>query len=113
MLIRKNADAGSGAGRIDASGPAVATVGKIFWLAIAGNQVLTANDDGSAAKTLVSGQGVSAPDGVGVDLAGKWNHGAQDTLSLIVHPDIAREWARDLLAAADAAEADERKVRRG
>ena len=65
-----HADAGSAAGRVDASSPAVATVGKIFWLAIAGNQVLTANDDGGAVKTLVSGQGVSAPDGVGVDLAG-------------------------------------------
>ncbi len=60
----------SGTALPDASNPNVATVGKIFWLAIAGNQVLTANDDGSATRTLVSGQGVSAPDGVGIDLAG-------------------------------------------
>jgi hypothetical protein len=62
------ADAG-GTG-VDAAGAAVATVGKVFWLAIVGNQVETANDDGTAVRTLVSAQGISAPDGVGVDVAG-------------------------------------------
>ena len=57
-------------GQVDASTPSGPTVGKVFWLAIVGNQVLTANDDGSASKTLVSAQGISAPDGIGVDLAG-------------------------------------------
>jgi hypothetical protein len=50
---------------------------------------------------------------VGIDLQGRWNHGAGDILSLIVHPKVAREWASDLLAAADAAERDEERVRRG
>lgn len=62
--------ADGGATGVDAGGPAVATVGKVFWLAIVGNQVETANDDGTAVHTLVSAQGVSAPDGVGVDVAG-------------------------------------------
>ncbi len=60
----------AGSGPVGASSPDAATVGKLFWLAIAGNQVLTANEDGSASHVLVSGQGVSAPDGVGIDLAG-------------------------------------------
>jgi hypothetical protein len=48
---------------------------------------------------------------VGVDVEGRWNHGGEDKLSLIVHPDTAREWGEALIEAADAAERDERKVR--
>jgi hypothetical protein len=41
-----------------------------------------------------------------VDLTGKWNHGAADELSLIMTPDLAREWAATLAEAATAADAD-------
>ena len=50
---------------------------------------------------------------VGADIKGKWNHGAEDTLSLIIGPDVAEEWGRDLIAAAQAARKDEAKVRHG
>jgi hypothetical protein len=43
---------------------------------------------------------------VGVDLKGKWNHGAADTLSLIVNPGVAQEWGNDLLDAAAQAPLD-------
>jgi hypothetical protein len=49
---------------------------------------------------------------VGADVGGKWNHGAPDTLSLIMAPDTAREIAEALLDAAGAAERDEAQVRR-
>jgi hypothetical protein len=49
---------------------------------------------------------------VGVDAKGKWNHGAEDTLSMIVSPDVAREWGEQLIEAAAAAERDEDQVRR-
>jgi hypothetical protein len=45
-------------------------VGRLFWLAIVGNQVLSAAEDGSGARAIVTGQGISAPDGVAVDGAG-------------------------------------------
>jgi hypothetical protein len=51
----------------DAGGP---QVGKLFWLAIVGNQVMGAAEDGSGARALASGQGISAPDGIAVDVAG-------------------------------------------
>ncbi len=51
----------------DASGP---QVGRLFWLAIVGNQVISAAEDGGGARVLASGQGISAPDGVAVDVAG-------------------------------------------
>ena len=56
-------------GGIDAT-VTVPTVGKLFWLAIIGNEVLSANETGANAAPLVSGQGISAPDGIGVDVAG-------------------------------------------
>jgi hypothetical protein len=49
---------------------------------------------------------------VGVDVQGKWNHGAKDTLSLIVVAHTAREWGAALIEAADAAERDEATVKR-
>jgi hypothetical protein len=52
---------------VDAAGP---QVGELFWLAIVGNQVFTAADDGGGARTLASGGGISAPDGIAVDVAG-------------------------------------------
>ena len=45
------------------------TIGALFWLDIAGNRVLRANEDGTAMKAIVTGQGVAAPDGVAVDVA--------------------------------------------
>ena len=51
----------------DAGGP---HVGRLFWLAIVGNQVLGSAEDGSGAHALASGQGISAPDGIAVDVAG-------------------------------------------
>lgn len=50
---------------------------------------------------------------VGADVRGKWNHGAEDTLSLLIDPEVAEEWGRDLIAAARAARRDEAKVKRG
>jgi hypothetical protein len=44
---------------------------------------------------------------VGVDVQGKWNHGAADTLSLIVSPDIAEEWGQCLIDGAKAARVDQ------
>jgi len=52
------------------AGPAAQTVGKLFWLAIVGNEVISADETGANASPLVTGQGVSAPDGIGVDVAG-------------------------------------------
>jgi hypothetical protein len=49
---------------------------------------------------------------VGVDVKGKWNHGAEDTLSLLVSPEVAEEWGADLRDGARAARRDEAKVRR-
>lgn len=49
---------------------------------------------------------------VGIDAKGKWNHGSDDTLSMIVSPEVAREWGEQLIEAADAAERDEATVRR-
>jgi hypothetical protein len=47
-----------------------------------------------------------------MDVKGKWNHGAEDTLSMIASPDTIREWADAMLEAADAAERDEAQVKR-
>jgi hypothetical protein len=63
---------------VDSSSPPAAVadaaggpqVGKLFWLAIVGNQVFSAAEDGSGARALASGQGISAPDGIAVDVAG-------------------------------------------
>jgi hypothetical protein len=43
---------------------------------------------------------------VAIDVQGKWNHGARDTLSIICHPDVAKEWADFLVHAAHAAPRD-------
>ena len=43
---------------------------------------------------------------VGMDVTGKWNHAAEDTLSIIAHPDVAEEWGRFLIAGAEAARKD-------
>lgn len=52
-------------------------------------------------------RGVEEPQAtVAIDMGGKWNHGAKDTLTAFCHPDIAREMAQALLEAADAAERD-------
>ena len=56
-----------GGGPADPSRP---TVGKLFWLAIVGNQVESASDTGAGARTLASGMGIEAPDGIAVDVAG-------------------------------------------
>jgi len=45
---------------------------------------------------------------VAMDVLGKWNHAAADTLSIICHPGVAREWGQYLIEAADAADADGR-----
>jgi hypothetical protein len=50
---------------------------------------------------------------VGIDVQGKWNHGARDTLSMICHPEVAEEWGRFLLEAAAAARKDQRRYRTG
>ena len=60
--------AGTDAG--GANGTNGPTVGRLFWLAIVGNQVIGAAEDGGGARTLASGQGISAPDGIAVDVAG-------------------------------------------
>lgn len=49
---------------------------------------------------------------VGVDVQGKWNHGAKDTLSMIVHPDVAEEWGQFLIDGAKAARADQARYGR-
>lgn len=49
---------------------------------------------------------------VGVDVQGKWNHGAHDTLSIIVRPDVAEEWGRFLLEGAAAARLDQERYRK-
>jgi hypothetical protein len=59
------------AGAAPSGGPdaTAATVGKLFWLAIVGNQVMASTDTGGV-RALITGQGISAPDGVAVDVAG-------------------------------------------
>lgn len=56
------------------SGGAAAAPGptklSVYWLDILGNSVWHANEDGSDAKALVMGNGISAPDGISVDLDG-------------------------------------------
>ncbi|HLK36754.1 MAG TPA: hypothetical protein VKU41_08385 [Polyangiaceae bacterium] len=59
-------DAGASSS-VEGGGP---TVGQLYWLAIVGNQVMTSTPSGSNARALVSGQGISAPDGIAVDVAG-------------------------------------------
>jgi sugar lactone lactonase YvrE len=58
------------AGSGGAAGTASKTVLNVYWLDILGNTVWRANEDGSQAKALVMGNGISAPDGIGVDLDG-------------------------------------------
>jgi hypothetical protein len=49
---------------------------------------------------------------VAIDVQGKWNHGARDTLSIICHPEVATEWGAFLGEAAKTAPADaERYIR--
>ena len=43
---------------------------------------------------------------VGIDVAGKWNHAAKDTLSIITDPEVAEEWGHFLIEAALAARKD-------
>jgi hypothetical protein len=68
--------------------------------------------EGAYVRSIVAVQPPPPRGLVGIDVAGKWNHGAKDTLSLITSPDTAREWGQALLEAADAAERDEAQVRR-
>ena len=49
---------------------------------------------------------------VAMDVEGKWNHGAKDTLSILMHRDVAAEWGRYLVDAALAAAHDEERARR-
>jgi sugar lactone lactonase YvrE len=74
-----DASAGSAAGGsalAGAAGSGGATVApgptklSIYWLDILGNSVWRANEDGSEAKAFVMGNGISAPDGISVDLDG-------------------------------------------
>jgi hypothetical protein len=48
---------------------------------------------------------------IGMDVTGKWNHAAPDTLSIVVSPDVALEWAEYIIEAHAACEADERRWR--
>jgi hypothetical protein len=49
---------------------------------------------------------------VAIDIEGKWNHGAHDTLSIITSPEVAKEWAEFMIEAASAAPGDaERYIR--
>ncbi len=61
------ADAGGGAGQ-----PTAPAAGKpvLYWLDIFGNAVWRANADGSDARAIATGNGISAPDGVSVDVEG-------------------------------------------
>lgn len=43
---------------------------------------------------------------VRADLTGKWNHGADDQPVLMLAPGTARDWAKSLTEAAEAAERD-------
>lgn len=45
---------------------------------------------------------------VAMDVAGKWNHAAADTLSIITHPDVAEEWGHYLIDCAAAARKDQK-----
>lgn len=65
MPPTKSGDAGSAAPSTDPPKKAV-----LFWLDILGNAVWRANADGSEAKAIVTGNGISAPDGVNVDADG-------------------------------------------
>lgn len=47
---------------------------------------------------------------VGIDVAGKWNHAAKDTLSIITDSDVAEEWGHYLIEAAQAARKDQEKL---
>jgi hypothetical protein len=48
---------------------------------------------GAYVRSIVRTEPPPARGLVGMDVPGKWNHGAKDTLSLIVRPEVAREWA--------------------
>ena len=50
---------------------------------------------------------------VGIDVAGKWNHAAKDTLSIITTPDMAEEWGRFLIEVAAAAREDQARAMGG
>jgi len=68
MPPNATADAGA-AGTAGSSGqPPAETVATLFWLDILGNRVLRANADGGELDTIASGNGISAPDGVAVDV---------------------------------------------
>jgi sugar lactone lactonase YvrE len=65
-----SAGARAAAGSGGAAAPPSPTKLSVYWLDILGNTVWRANEDGSEAKALVMGNGISAPDGVAVDLDG-------------------------------------------
>jgi hypothetical protein len=50
---------------------------------------------------------------VGVDVQGKWNHGAKDTLSILVHPEVAEQWGEWMMKGAAGAREDEAVYRQG
>lgn len=67
--------------------------------------------EGASVRSLVALEPPPARGIVGVDVPGKWNHGARDNLSLICHADVAEEWGRYLVDAAGAARRDETAYR--
>lgn len=69
---------------------------------------------GAFVRSLIAVTGGSDGDGlVGIDVAGKWHSGAKDTLSIVVHPDVAEEWGHYLIECAAAARRDQAAVREG
>lgn len=46
-----------------------------------------------------------------VDVEGKWNHGAKDTLSMLVLPDVALEWATFMVECVAACPGDEARYK--
>jgi hypothetical protein len=61
----------------------------------------------ASSKAIVSlGVGRAPEAAVRVELAGKWNRGAEDAPVLVMTPKLAREWATHLAEVADAAERD-------
>lgn len=51
---------------------------------------------GALTRTFIETEPGPVQGMAGIDLTGKWNHGAADTLSIICHASVAEEWGRDL-----------------
>jgi hypothetical protein len=72
------------------------------------NPLATFLGEGAFVRSLVTSEPIPKRRGlVGMDVRGNWrNRDNEETVSIIVHPDVAEEWGNALIEAAEAARKD-------